>query len=148
MRIALVFSVPQLMHLIERMVSYCRPTSASTAPCTPRRMCCPMHCASYCAPRKPLLRAYSGWIRSPPPTAHSKPPLRYSKLQNPNCSRRKVCFLYQDWYFIADQPAPAPHLAHPEGCAALCMVLVTEPRVRCSCGHFPDGLDLHLLQPQ
>ena len=22
-------------------------------PCTPRRMCCPMHCASYCAPRQP-----------------------------------------------------------------------------------------------
>ena len=25
----------------------------------------------------------------------------------------------RDWYFIAEQPAPAPHLAHPEGCAAL-----------------------------
>ena len=24
-----------------------------------------------------------------------------------------------DWYFIAEQPAPAPHLAHPEGRAAL-----------------------------
>ena len=44
-----------------------------------------------------------------------------------------------DWYFIAEQPAPAhfiaeqpapaPHLAHPEGCAALCIVLVTVPRV-------------------
>ena len=25
----------------------------------------------------------------------------------------------RDWYFIAEQPAPASHLAHPEGCAAL-----------------------------
>ena len=31
-------------------------------------MCCPTHCASYCAPCQPLLRAFSGWIRSPPPT--------------------------------------------------------------------------------
>jgi hypothetical protein len=27
-----------------------------------------MHCASYCAPCQPLLRAFSGWVRSPPPT--------------------------------------------------------------------------------
>ena len=32
-------------------------------------------------------------------------------------------------YFIAEQPAPAPHLTHPEGCAALCIVLVAVPRV-------------------
>ena len=25
-------------------------------------------CASYCAPCQPLLRVFSGWIRSPPPT--------------------------------------------------------------------------------
>jgi len=25
----------------------------------------------------------------------------------------------REWYVIAEQPAPAPHLAHPEGCAAL-----------------------------
>ena len=31
------------------------------------RMCGPTHCASYCAPCQPLLRAFSGWIRSPPP---------------------------------------------------------------------------------
>ena len=35
----------------------------------------------------------------------------------------------KDWYFIAKQPAPAPHLAHPEGYAALRIVLVTVPRV-------------------
>ena len=50
-----------------------------------------------------------------------------------------------DWYSIAEQPAPAPHLAHPEGCAALRIVLVTVPRVSRSCEHFPDGFDLHLL---
>ena len=46
--------------------------------------------------------------------------------------------------FIAEQPAPAPHLAHPEGNAAIRIVLVTVPRVS-SCEHFPDGFDLHLL---
>jgi len=56
---------------IERLVFHCRTTSASTAPCTSRRMCCPTHCASYCAPCQPLLRAFSGWIRSPPPDRFS-----------------------------------------------------------------------------
>ena len=42
----------------------------------------------------------------------------------------------RDWYVIAEQPAPAPHLAHPEGCAALRIVLVTVPRVSRSCEHF------------
>ena len=46
---------------------------------------------------------------------------------------------------IAEQPAPAPRLAHPDGCAALRMVLVTASRVSRSCEHFPDGFDLHLL---
>ena len=35
----------------------------------------------------------------------------------------------RDRYFIAEEPAPAPHLAHPDGCAALRIVLVTVPRV-------------------
>jgi len=39
------------------------------------------------------------------------------------CGARDWCF--RDLYFIAEQPAPAPHLAHPEGCAALSIVLVT-----------------------
>jgi len=38
----------------------CRKTGASTAPCTSRWTCCPTHCASYCAPCQPLLRAFSG----------------------------------------------------------------------------------------
>jgi len=50
-----------------------------------------------------------------------------------------------DWYFIAEQPAPAPRLANPEGYAALRIVLVTVPRVSRSCEHFPDIFDLHLL---
>ena len=38
------------------------------------------------------------------------------------------------------------HLAHPGGCAALRIVLVTVPRVSRSYGHFPDEFNLHLLQ--
>jgi len=45
----------------------------------------------------------------------------------------------RDWYFIAKQPALAPHLA-------LRIALVTVPRVSRSCERFPDGFDLHLLQ--
>ena len=52
--------------------------------------------------------------------------------------------LQRDWYLTAVQPAPAPHLAHPEGCAAPRIVLVTVPRVSRSCEHFFDGFDLHL----
>ena len=37
-------------HVLQRLVSYCRTTSASTAPCTSRRRCCLTHCAGYCAP--------------------------------------------------------------------------------------------------
>jgi hypothetical protein len=48
--------------------------------------------------------------------------------------------------FIAEQPAPSLHPAHPEGCAALRIVLLTVPRVSRSCEHFPDGFGLHLLQ--
>ena len=51
----------------------------------------------------------------------------------------------RDWYLIAERPTPAPHLACPEGCAALGIVLVAVPRVSRSCEHFPDGFELHLL---
>ena len=40
----------------------------------------------------------------------------------------------------------APHLVHPEGCAALRFLLVAVPRVSRSCEYLPDRLDLHLLQ--
>ena len=56
--------------------------------------------------------------------------------------------LYRDWYSIAEKPAPALHLAHPEGCAALRILLVAVPRVRHSFEHFSDGFDLHLLQTE
>ena len=46
--------------------------------------------------------------------------------------------MHRDWYFIADQPAPAPHLAHPEGCAALRIALVTVPRVSTKATPFQD----------
>jgi len=49
---------------------------------------------------------------------------------------------------MSEVPAPAPHLADPEGCAALHIALVTVPRVSRSCEHFPDGFDLHLLHPR
>ena len=37
------------------------------------------------------------------------------------------------WSLITEQAAPAPHLAYPEGRAALRTVLVTVPRVSRSC---------------
>ena len=40
-----------------------------------------------------------------------------------------ACPVLRDWYLIAEQPAPAPHLAHPEGCAATRIMLVTVLRV-------------------
>ena len=52
----------------------------------------------------------------------------------------------RDWYCNAEEPAPAPHLAHPERCAALSIVLVTVPRLSRSCQHFSDGFHLRLLQ--
>ena len=52
----------------------------------------------------------------------------------------------RDWYFIAERPAPALHLACPEECAVLRIVLVTVSRVSHSCEHFPDGFDLSLPQ--
>ena len=48
------------------------------------------------------------------------------------------------WYSIAEQPVPAPHLAHSKGYAALRIVLVAVFRVSRSCEHFPDVFDLHL----
>ena len=73
---------------------------------------------------------------------------RGTPLQSPLFTIRYLHILSdRDWNSIADQPAPAPHLAHPEGRAALRIVLVTVPRVSRSCEHFLDGFDLHLLRP-
>ena len=47
---------------------------------------------------------------------------------------------------LPKKTVPAPHLAHPEGCAALRIVRVTVPCVSRSGEHFPDGFDLQLLR--
>ena len=52
----------------------------------------------------------------------------------PHRQRQVVDLRQIDWYLIAEQPAPAPHLAYPEGCAALRIVLLTVPRTSRSCG--------------
>ena len=59
---------------------------------------------------------------------------------------RCVVTLKRDWCFVAEQPAPAPHLAHPEEWCDLGIVVVTLPRVSRSCEHLPDGFDLNLLR--
>ena len=67
--------------------------------------------------------------------------------RNANLGASETVFSPQrDLYCIAEQPAPAPQLAHPEGCAALRIVQVTVPRVSHSCEQFWDEFDLHLLQ--
>ena len=38
---------------------------------------------------------------------------------NAKTTRLSSRWCKRDWYFIAEQPAPAPQLAHPEECAAL-----------------------------
>ena len=43
------------------MVIYCQTTGVSAAHAT--------HCATYCTPCRPLIREFSGWIRTPPPTS-------------------------------------------------------------------------------
>ena len=48
----------------------------------------------------------------------------------------------RDWFLIAKQAAPAPHLARPEGCAAPRIVLVTVPHVSRSCEQFLDSTAL------
>ena len=50
--------------ICKRLVMYCQPTSVSTAHTT--------HCDTYCTPCRPLIRAFSGWIRTPPPTSDLK----------------------------------------------------------------------------
>ena len=61
-----------------RLLFFCRTTSARTAPCTSRRMCCPMHCASCCAPCQPLLREFFGRIRSTRPRTRTRQSPRWS----------------------------------------------------------------------
>ena len=67
-----LYLVPLEGYPFQRLVFHCGTTSASTEPCTSRRMCCLTHCSSNCAACQPLLRALSGRIPSPRPT----PPLK------------------------------------------------------------------------
>jgi len=55
--------VTRLWWIRERLVIYCQPTSIRTAHAS--------HRATYCTPCRPLIRAFSGWITSPPPTVDS-----------------------------------------------------------------------------
>ena len=56
---------PRRGGVLERLVIYCQTTGVSAAHAT--------HCATYCTPYRPLVRAFSGWIRTPPPTSrHSR----------------------------------------------------------------------------
>ena len=52
----------------ESLVIYCQRTGVRAAHAA--------HCATYCTLYRPLIRAFSGWIRTPPPTFGS-----YSKLR-------------------------------------------------------------------
>ena len=47
----------------ERLVMCCQTTGVSAAHA--------LHCATYCTPCRPLIRAFSGWIRTPPPTRYT-----------------------------------------------------------------------------
>ena len=77
------------------------------------------------------------------PTHHSSPHTPHPTFHTPHFtpSRSPSSSSERDWYLTAEQPAPAPHLAHLEGCAALRIVLITVPRVSRSCEHFLDGFD-------
>jgi hypothetical protein len=69
--------LPKSLHhsLAERLKIYCQITGVSAAHA--------MHCATYCTPCRPLIRAFSGWIRTPPPPWQT----RSATSRN---SRRKV----------------------------------------------------------
>ena len=56
---------PGETRMAERLVICCRKTSVSAAHAT--------HCATYCTPFRPLIRAFSGWIRTPPSTGCHTP---------------------------------------------------------------------------
>jgi len=68
--------------------------------------------------------------------------IKHSIFFRADARRRRGQRITRDWYSIAEQPSPAPHLAHPHGRAALCIVVLTVPCVSRSCEHFPDGFDL------
>jgi hypothetical protein len=90
-----------------------------------------------CKMRKSIFALWFYYYYIYEPSDSRRPPLR---------PKMTVTGESRDWYLIPEQPAPAPHLAHPDGCAALRVVLLTVPRVSRACEHFPNGFDLHLLR--
>ena len=74
----------QPLHLLtppplERSVIYCQTTSVSAAHAT--------HCATYCTSIRPLICAFSGWIRTLPPTPS---PLRTRPTHSSHANLRIV----------------------------------------------------------
>ena len=70
-------------------------------------------------------------------------------------SDAKLAWAEREWCFIAEQPAPAPHLARPEGRAAithLCQLLCSVSAALCmgrwACKHFSSSslLSLQVLE--
>ena len=87
--------------------------------------------------------AARGWTSTP--RGDRKEFDQYQCAQRENTSLPHA--VQRDWYFTAEQPAPAPHLAHSERCASLRVVLVAVPRVSRSCEYFPDGFGLPRITP-
>ena len=73
----------------------------------------------------------------PPNLSHSSCSAKVNSGANSR-TYRLLLLIYRISHFIAEQSALAPHLAHPEECSALRVVLVTVPHASRSGGHFPD----------
>ena len=68
------------------------------------------HCATYCTPCRPLIRAFSGWIRTPPPTnLHSFDLADYAKIDmlgsryksNNFGAEKSQAWLLRPWYPVS-----------------------------------------------
>ena len=73
---------------IERLVIYCQTAGVSAAHAT--------HCATYCTPCQPLIRTFSGWIRTPPPThgRHICTPPRLCRSRDTTIGHLQTCQRY------------------------------------------------------
>ena len=66
-------------------------------------------------------------------TQHPRPKPRNPKPQNRKTKPHGEDVVHKDWYFVAQQPAPATHLAHPSARATLRIVQVDVPRLSRYC---------------
>ena len=57
----------------------------------------------------------------------SRPQQHGGQAPAPRGAQAVLLWPQRNWYGVTEQPAPAPHLAHPEECAALRIALVTVP---------------------